>query len=68
MIYCSDVSWDLLVPPVESHALVYDVFPHLEEVVELPEYAGVISAVLPPWRLSRREPITSLPLCSRGEC
>ena len=35
----------VLVPPVESHALVYDVFPHMEEVVELPEYAGLISAV-----------------------
>ena len=35
----------VLVPHVESHALVYDVFPHLEEVVELPEYAGVVSAI-----------------------
>ena len=35
----------VLVPPVESRALVYDVLPHLEEVVELPEDAGVVSTV-----------------------
>ena len=52
----------VLVPPVESRALVYDVLPDLEEVVELPEDAVVVSAVFLRAFVEARTDSTSSPM------